>query len=97
MLRQGEQVTVAGEGQEIPLTSAAFSVEVQAEAATGAGPLTASFFASAGAFTPPRAVSPGALVSRWIPAAGDRVDVWVLLRDARGGVRARTFRVRRGE
>jgi hypothetical protein len=96
-LRQGEQVTVAGEGQEIRVTSAAFSVEVQAETATEAGPLMASFFASAGAFSPPRAVSPAALVSRWIPGGEDQVEVWVLLRDARGGVRARTFRVRRGD
>ncbi len=96
-LRQGEAVTVAGEGQEIGVTSAAFSVEVQAEAVTGAGPLTVSFFASAGAFAPPRAVSPAALVSRWSPGVSERVDVWVVLRDARGGVRARTFRVRRGD
>ena len=96
-LRQGEQVTVAGEGQEIRVTSAAFTVEVQAEVVTGAGPLTASFFASGGAFDPPRAVSPAALGSRWSPGGTERVDVWVVLRDARGGARARTFRVQRGD
>jgi hypothetical protein len=96
-LRQGETVTPAGEAQEIRVTPAAFSVDVQAEVVPGAAPLTASFFASAGAFDPPRAVSPAALGSRWNPGGSGRVDVWVVLRDARGGVRARTFRVRRGD
>lgn len=95
-VRQGEQATAASEGQEIRVSSAAFRVEVQAAAQTGAGPLTASFFASGGAFDPPRAVSPAALEARWIPGGAERVDVWVVVRDARGGVRARTFRVRRG-
>jgi hypothetical protein len=95
-LRQGERAEVVREGEEIRVASGEFSVEVQGEAASGAGPLTASFFAIGGAFDPPRAVAPAALVSRWRPGGGDRIEVWVLLRDARGGVRARAFRVRRG-
>ncbi len=95
-LRQGEQVTAVSDGLELRVQSAEFRVEVQGEAAEGAGPLTASFFAAGGVFDPPRAVAPAALVSRWSPGGADRVEVWVLLRDARGGVRARTFRVSRG-
>lgn len=95
-VRQGEQVVVVVEGQEVSVNPAAFTVEVQGEAAADAGPLMASFFASAGIFDPPRVVSPSGLSSRWSPGAAERVEVWVLLRDARGGVRARSFRVRRG-
>lgn len=95
-LRQGEQVTAVDEGQELRVGSEAFRVEVQGEAAEGAGPLTASFFAAGGVFDPPRAVAPAALVSRWSPGGAGQVEVWVLLRDARGGVRARAFRVSRG-
>lgn len=95
-LRQGEQTLPVSEGAELRLRSEAFSVEVLGEAAEGAGPLTASFFATRGVFDPPRAVAPAALESRWSPGTGDQVQFWVLLRDARGGVRARSFRVSRG-
>lgn len=95
-LRQGDRAVLVAAGDEVGVTDASFRVEVQGEAAAGAGPLMASFFATGGVFDPPRAVSPAPLVSRWSPRGAEGGEIWVLLRDARGGVRARTFRVRRG-
>ncbi|MFO0630859.1 MAG: hypothetical protein U0325_35250 [Polyangiales bacterium] len=95
VVRQGARASSVVEGDTIRVDAESFVVEVRGIAAPGAEPLTASFFASRGAFDPPRVVSPAALASRMGAGAGS-MDVWVVLRDSRGGVRARAFRVARG-
>lgn len=63
--------------------------------AGGAEVLTASFLASAGAFDPPRVVGgERAFVARWTGDAVGDVRFWAVLRDDRGGVRARAWTMR---
>ncbi|MEZ4392570.1 MAG: hypothetical protein R3A48_15895 [Polyangiales bacterium] len=92
-LRVGARELTVVEGGVYEVAGGDVSVTTFAE--EGARALTASFLCGAGSFSPPRAVSPSPLTSRWVVAGEGEIPMWVVLRDEGGGASALRFRVRR--
>lgn len=92
-LRVGAREVAVVEGGVYEVEGSEVSVTAFAEEAGRT--LTASFLCGAGSFSPPRAVSPSPLTSRWTVAGEGELPMWVVLRDEGGGASALRFRVRR--
>lgn len=99
---EGASRAAVGEGEVRETSLRALRVELVAAAdarePTGDGgveALTASFLASAGSLDPPRVLGgEGTFVARWTGDAVGDVRFWAVLRDDRGGVRARGWTLR---
>lgn len=91
----GVSIEVHG-AEPVVVSPGPLCVIVRPEVSGGAGPATSSFFATAGELSPARAVGDGELRACWTVApAWESARFWVVLRDERGGVRARSFELRR--
>lgn len=94
-LVQGSTSLRVAAGEVVHVTSAGLCVRLTGSADANLGPLTGSFFATAGSFDPPRAVGEGPLSACWSSGGASTAGIWVVLRDAMGGARARSFVIRR--
>lgn len=89
---EGDVTEIAARAARVELVATEASRETDAAGVTEV--LTASFLASEGSFDPPRVVGAGPFIARWRGVEGGEVRCWAVLRDDRGGVRARAWTLR---